>query len=166
MPANTRSYGSGLTAYVLLAITVAGCSSKTGEASARLAAARSLTESISVQVGPVGSPDRKDAAKVAVGGGPVALSMAFGLTHLVATPLERVPVRWPQGTVTTSAWRLEIICDQGRGGIVLDELSSRESYAGDGIFHGWPSAQLAGVYRTLAASLGSDAPPTELPLLN
>jgi hypothetical protein len=148
-----------------LAIAVAGCSSKMGEASAGTAAAQSLTESTG---GPVVSPDRKpkDSSMLAMGGGPVALPKAFGLTHLVAKPPERVPVPRLQSTVTTSAWRLEVTCDQGRGGIVRDDLSSRESYEGDGVFQGWSAAQLSEVFRALAASFGSDAPPMELPQLN
>ena len=38
----------------------------------------------------------------------------FGLTGLKAGARERVPVRTRGSGATTSAWRLEIVADQGR----------------------------------------------------
>lgn len=81
---------------------------------------------------------------------------AFGLTQIVAMPLERVPVRRRESQVTTSAWRLAVTCDQGAGSIVRVEVSADEIYhRGDGIFLGWMQAQLEEVYRTLTAPTDS-----------
>ena len=74
------------------------------------------------------------------------------LTHPVAKPLERVPVRLRGSGVTLAGWRLEVACDQGAGAIVLVELSPQEScYRGDGVFLGFSQERLAELYRSLTA---------------
>jgi hypothetical protein len=85
-----------------------------------------------------------------------AVNRALGLTQVVAKPLERVPVRQRESSLTTSAWRLEIACDQGRGGIALIELTAQHSFfRGDGIFLGWSQERLGEAYRMLT-ELGAD----------
>ena len=81
-----------------------------------------------------------------------AVKNALGLTHVVAQPLERAAVRRRENQSTTSAWRLEIACEQGRGGIVLIELTAQTScFRGDGIFLGWSQERLAEAYQMLTA---------------
>jgi hypothetical protein len=79
---------------------------------------------------------------------------AFGLTGVVAKQLERVSVRCRANAVTGSAWRLEVACDQGPGGIVLVDVAPREScFRGDGVFLGWSQTQLAEAYEALTEPL-------------
>jgi hypothetical protein len=85
-----------------------------------------------------------------------ATKNAFGLTGVVAEPLERVPVRRRESGVTASAWRLKVVSDQGGGSIVLVELSEQSSgFRGDGIFLGWSQARLAEAYQELTQELGA-----------
>ena len=64
---------------------------------------------------------------------------AFGLTGLVGQPLRRVLVRRRESQVTTSAWRLDVTCNQGEGGIVRVE-ADQVFHRGDGVFLGWTQA--------------------------
>ncbi len=83
---------------------------------------------------------------------------AFGLTGIVARPLERVLVRRRESSVTTAAWRLDLTCDQGAGGIVRIEAATDSGeqgiYRGDGVFLGWSQERLAEVYDTLTRPTG------------
>src|SRR5262249_13556230 len=73
-----------------------------------------------------------------------------GLKGVVAEPLDRVPVRRRESSVTASAWRLKVISDQGEGSIVLIEVTEQIScFRGDGIFLGWSQARLAEAYNEL-----------------
>ena len=84
-----------------------------------------------------------------------ATKNAFGLTGIVAAPLERVPVRRRESDVTSSAWCLKVNTDQGAGTIVLIEVSSEQScFRGDGIFLGWSEARMAEVYGDLTRTSG------------
>jgi hypothetical protein len=88
----------------------------------------------------------------------------FGLTGLCAGARERVPVRTRGSGVTTSAWRLEVVADQGTGAIVLVEISPRESHCrGEGLFFGWPPERLAAVHDALLPR--PDEPGFDLPQL-
>jgi hypothetical protein len=88
---------------------------------------------------------------------------AFGLTAVVAEPLERVAIRLRESGVTASAWRLKVASDQGGGSIVLVELSEQTScFRGDGIFLGWSEARLAEAYRELTQALGAGDSDLEL----
>jgi hypothetical protein len=79
---------------------------------------------------------------------------AFGLTGLVARPLERVMVRCRASAVTGSAWRLEVASNEGVGGIVLVDVSRDEScFRGDGVFLGWSQAELTQAYSVLTEPL-------------
>jgi hypothetical protein len=82
-----------------------------------------------------------------------------GLTNAAKRALERVPVRTRESNVTRSAWRMEVACDAGSGGITqLDDGIHR----GDGFFLGWPQEQLAAVYEALLHDgETSDEPPFE-----
>jgi len=74
----------------------------------------------------------------------------FGLTGLRAQARERVPIRTRASGLTTSAWRLEITCDQGRGAVVRVEVSPQEAhFRGDGLFLGWSPQQLAALHDAL-----------------
>lgn len=79
---------------------------------------------------------------------------AFGLTAIETRPIERVLVRRRDSGVTTSAWRLDLTCDQGAGGIVRMELPGETDdqpvYRGDGVFLGWSQERLAEVYEDLS----------------
>jgi hypothetical protein len=85
---------------------------------------------------------------------------------MVAKPPQRIPVRRRESEVTTAAWQLDVSCDQGRGNIVLVDVSEQAScFRGDGIFLGWSQVRLAEIYQTLTESLaGSDADPPLLQL--
>jgi hypothetical protein len=92
-----------------------------------------------------------------------ATKNAFGLTGVAAEPLERVPARRRESGVTASAWRLEVISDQGAGSIVLVEGSEpRSCFRGDGIFLGWSQARLLEVYQELTQASGSGVSDLEL----
>jgi hypothetical protein len=80
---------------------------------------------------------------------------ALGLTQIEAQPLERVLIRQRESSVTTAAWRLELRCDQGAGGIVRIEVSAAEAfYRGDGLFLGWSQERMGQVYDTLTRPTG------------
>lgn len=86
---------------------------------------------------------------------------AFGLTGLVGQPLRRVLVRRRESQVTTSAWRLDVTCDQGEGGIVRVEADP-VLHRGDGVFLGWTQEQLAQVYDELTRPAPGGEPDLEL----
>lgn len=74
----------------------------------------------------------------------------FGLTDLRAEPPERVPIRLRASAAGRSAWRMDIACDQGRGAIVLAEVSpSERHYRGEGLFLGWTHERMAALYTSL-----------------
>jgi hypothetical protein len=79
---------------------------------------------------------------------------AFGLTAIEAGPVQRVLVRRRESSVTTAAWRLEVTCDQGAGGIVRVDIATgageQPVYRGDGVFLGWSQERLAGAYDALS----------------
>ncbi len=87
---------------------------------------------------------------------------AFGLTAIEVRPVDRVLVRRRESQVTTSAWRLEVTCDQGAGGIVRVEVATETGeqsvYRGDGVFLGWSQERLAEAYDSL--SRPTDTGPT------
>ncbi len=90
-------------------------------------------------------------------------SDALGLTQIVTRPLERVPVRHRESRVTTSAWRLELRCDQGAGAIVRVEVSADEIYhRGEGLFLGWSQEHLAELYDALTRPTEGGGPDLEL----
>jgi hypothetical protein len=62
----------------------------------------------------------------------------------------RVPIRTRGGSVTLSAWRLEVRAEDGAGAIVLAEAPTGEThYRGEGILLGWSQERLAEVYAAL-----------------
>jgi hypothetical protein len=80
---------------------------------------------------------------------------AFGLTGIAAGPIERVLVRQRESAVTTSAWRLDLTCDQGTGGIVRIETAGGDTFfRGDGLFLGWSQERLTEVYDALSRPTG------------
>src|SRR5215471_7022225 len=88
---------------------------------------------------------------------------ALGLTGIAVRPLERVPVRRRESGVTTSAWRLDVTCQQGQGGIVfVDGPPPGPHYRGEGIFLGWPQERLAEAYKTLNAMIADSDSSFEL----
>lgn len=88
---------------------------------------------------------------------------AFGLTAIEARPIERVLVRRRESSVTTSAWRLDVTCDQGAGGIVRVEVATGQPvYRGDGVFLGWTQERLAEAYETLSRPTGGGESTFEL----
>ncbi len=95
---------------------------------------------------------------------PSADEALLGLTGLSARPPERVPIRARSGTVTQSAWRLEVTSELGGGSIVLVEISDREAYyRGEGVFLGWSQDRLALAYKALLPRLHEG--PVDVPQL-
>ena len=93
--------------------------------------------------------DESEGSNVPAPGAPRATA-SFGLTGLRAEPPERVPIRVRSSGATRSAWRMAIACDQGRGAIVVAEVSPAEShYRGEGLFLGWTHEKMAALYASL-----------------
>jgi hypothetical protein len=87
----------------------------------------------------------------------------LGLTGLVGQPLRRVLVRRRESPVTTSAWRLDVTCDQGEGGIVRVEGAGDQLFhRGDGVFLGWSQEHLAQLYDELTRPAPGGEPDLEL----
>jgi len=124
-----------------VALAVAGCASK-GKANALSAAPSERGASPDV------SGAALDAFTPVTGEGATVLAPIAGLKRAVAYRPRRVPIRWSESTGTTYAWRLEVDCDQGRGGILRNDMSTPGSFRGDGVFAGWPSAELGKIYRS------------------
>src|ERR1700737_5190532 len=80
-----------------------------------------------------------------------------GLSNPRVIALERFPIRTRESSSTLSAWRLEIVTDDGEGTIYLVEISpNRAIFRGGGVLLGWPQPRLAALYRALKpASQGS-----------
>jgi len=94
----------------------------------------------------------------------LAPSPALGLTGLRAGARARVPIRTRASSLTRSAWRVEVACDQGAGTIVTVEVSPQETYyRGEGLFLGWSQEQLAAVQEALRPDAHESAP--DLPQL-
>jgi hypothetical protein len=73
-----------------------------------------------------------------------------GLTDPRVVSLERSPIRIRESSVTQSAWRLAVACDQGDGAITLvDAVPGTPLYRGDGVFLGWSGERLAAAYEAL-----------------
>jgi hypothetical protein len=70
-----------------------------------------------------------------------------GLKGVKVRPPERVAARTREHGFTQSGWRLEIVCEEGAGAIVLIESGDTAHYRGDGHFLGWPQDRLEAVYR-------------------
>jgi hypothetical protein len=85
-----------------------------------------------------------------------------GLSGVSARPLERVPIRTRSGTVTRSAWRLEVTSDQGIGSVIVAE-AEETYYRGEGLFLGWSQERLALIYKALLPR--SNEPPIQVPQL-
>ena len=61
--------------------------------------------------------------------------------------LERVLIRMRENAITSSAWRLALRTADGEGTISrIDAPSGATLYRGDGIFLGWPQAELGAEY--------------------
>jgi hypothetical protein len=68
-----------------------------------------------------------------------------------AGELARVPIRLRGGTVTLSAWRLHVDCDEGPGTITLvEESTNGRFFRGDGAFLGWTQDDLKGAWDELS----------------
>jgi hypothetical protein len=99
-----------------------------------------------------------------VAGSPSEHTDILGLTGIRAKPPERTSIRTRTSNVTLSAWRLEIVSDQGNAAIVLVEgEAERALYRGEGALLGWSQERLAAAYRALLP--GSDGPDLETPQL-
>src|SRR5215831_8944898 len=91
-----------------IALAMAGCASKS-KANAMSAATSERGASTDVVSGAALNASTPVSSATTLA--PVA-----GLTRAVVYRPRRVPVRWSENTGTTYAWRLEVDCDQGRGG--------------------------------------------------
>jgi hypothetical protein len=90
---------------------------------------------------------------------PASSPAPLGLTGLRAGARERVPIRTRASSLTRSAWRVEVACDQGTGAIVVVEVSPQESYyRGEGLFLGWPQERLAAVQEALRPRADDSGP--------
>jgi len=107
-------------------------------------------------------PAAEPAAETSAESSAATSNDAFGLTAIEVRPVDRVLVRRRESQVTTSAWRLEVTCDQGAGGIVRVEVATETGeqsvYRGDGVFLGWSQERLAEAYDSL--SRPTDTGPT------
>lgn len=73
-----------------------------------------------------------------------------GLSNARLIALERFPIRTRESSATLSAWRLEIVTDDGEGTIYLVEISAdRAIFRGGGVLLGWPQPRLEAVYNAL-----------------
>ena len=73
-----------------------------------------------------------------------------GLKNPRFLALDRFLIRLRDGSATQSAWRLAIESDEGRGAIILVEVSPEETfYRGEGVFLGWDQDRLGSAYRAL-----------------
>jgi hypothetical protein len=79
-----------------------------------------------------------------------------GLTRLRAGALERVSVRRRESAITTGAWRLAVLADQGTGTITRVEGAAELHWRGDGMLLGWPADRLAELYALLTGPVGRD----------
>ena len=50
---------------------------------------------------------------------------------------------------TASGWRMEIVCREGKGVIVLTDVPGIRRYRGSGVFAGWSQEQLDATYQSL-----------------
>ncbi len=90
---------------------------------------------------------------------PAAGPAVGGLTNPHCLALERSAVRTRGSSVTLSAWRLAVDCEEGQGALVLVEGEDGQTiYRGEGVFLGWPPDRLAAAYRELLPR-GSDPEP-------
>ena len=80
------------------------------------------------------------------------------MTNAVVRSMERVPVRTRESNVTRSAWRMEVQCDEGAGGITLLDDNV---YRGDGFFLGFSQEDLAAAWSE-AQKKPDEEPPFEL----
>lgn len=139
-----------------IALAMMGCASK-GKANAMSAAATGREGPTDRTAGALDDRMTESGRPPAAPGSVVeaeatALAPIAGLTRAVAQRPRRVPIRWSENSGSTYAWRLEIGCDQGRGGILRNDSSTPESFHGDGIFAGWSSVDLGKVYRSAVDS--------------
>jgi hypothetical protein len=73
-----------------------------------------------------------------------------GLANPRVIALERFPIRTRESSTTLSAWRLEIMTDDGEGTIYLVEISpDRAIFRGGGVLLGWPQPRLEALYHAL-----------------
>jgi hypothetical protein len=76
-----------------------------------------------------------------------------GLKNPRTVALERFPIRTRESSSTLSAWRLEIMTDDGEGTIYLVEISpDRAIFRGGGVLLGWPQPRLEALYHALKPS--------------
>ncbi len=73
-----------------------------------------------------------------------------GLRAVERLSFERIAIRTRKSGVTQSAWRLEAQAREGRGEIVIVEVSPGETfYRGDGMFLGWPQERMSEIVAAL-----------------
>ena len=73
-----------------------------------------------------------------------------GLTNPKTLGLDRFLIRLREGSMTQSAWRLSVTCDEGRGAIIAVEIPPEVTfYRGDGLFLGWTQDRMAAAYQAL-----------------
>jgi hypothetical protein len=76
--------------------------------------------------------------------------------------LARAPIRFRGGTVTLSAWRLQIECAEGPGTITLvEEGGDGRHFRGDGVFLGWAQDELNAAWDELSRTPDEPEPPTQ-----
>ena len=79
------------------------------------------------------------------------------LTNPAVRSMERVPIRTRESNVTRSAWRMEVVCDEGAGAITMID---DHFYRGEGLFLGWSQEDLAAAHASVKKQ--DDEPPFEL----
>ncbi len=72
-----------------------------------------------------------------------------GLTTPTVLPLERVPIRLRESTVTLSAWRMAVSAPEGAGTLVRVETSGGTLFRGEGWFLGWSQEAMSSAWTEL-----------------
>ncbi len=86
-----------------------------------------------------------------------------GLFAARSESLRRVPIRTRESGSTLSAWRLELVCNEGRGAVVLVEAGAQAHARGEGVLLGAAQDRLREIYAALTAQ--DEAPHAETPQL-
>jgi len=79
-----------------------------------------------------------------------------GLTEPTVGPLDRVPIRLRESSVTLSAWRMAVSAAEGVGTLVRVETPGGTLFRGEGWFLGWSQETLAAAWAELLPPAPSD----------
>lgn len=86
-----------------------------------------------------------------------------GLTDPETRPLERVPIRLRESSVTLSAWRMAVAAPEGSGTLVRVETAGGSLFRGEGWFLGWSQEAMSTAWGELLPPAQSE--PMDTPQL-